>query len=263
MGIYPGISSFYPGFEKTSAARKAYGRQETSGRPASGNKAKGKRDFVEISAEAYEMQGGEEKMSASSGKDTLGISKGSDENSYIIHFSDSAMVSRALARGYITVNGRELPLSDAVKKQLADMDRQAQADRETAYYRYIMEHETAALRQQGETLAKSQKDMIEAYKIAARISRGEKVSSADMKKLMETNPQLYAMAMALRNTEEKKERPDKKGILQEEERTQAGRTQGVSWSEFEWKTYETQMEVSVKETVSVEAVTEGEVLLSQ
>lgn len=266
MGIYSVLGSFYPGFGKTSAARKPYGNGDASGHSVSGKKAKGRRDSVEISLETYEMPGyekqGEEKMSASSGKDTLGISKGAGENSYIIHFSDSAVVSRALARGYITVNGRELFLSDNVKKQLADIDRKAQADREMAYNRYILEHDTAVARQQGQTLAKSQKDMIEALKIAARISRGEKVSSADKKKLMEINPQLYAMVMALKNTAEKKERPDKREIMHKEEQPETGGEQGVSWSDLEWKHYETQMKVSVNETVSVESVAEGEILLS-
>ena len=42
---------------------------------------------------------GQEKITATSGKDVLGITKGDKENSYIVHFSDSAMVSRAVARG--------------------------------------------------------------------------------------------------------------------------------------------------------------------
>ena len=41
----------------------------------------------------------QEKITATSGKDVLGITKGDKENSYIVHFSDSAMVSRAVARG--------------------------------------------------------------------------------------------------------------------------------------------------------------------
>lgn len=33
---------------------------------------------------------------------------------------------------------------------------------------------------------------------------------------------------------------------------------GVSWSQFEWKTYDTQMTVSVEDTVNVEHISEGE-----
>ena len=39
----------------------------------------------------------QEKITATSGKDVLGITKGDKENSYIVHFSDSAMVSRAFS----------------------------------------------------------------------------------------------------------------------------------------------------------------------
>ena len=33
---------------------------------------------------------------------------------------------------------------------------------------------------------------------------------------------------------------------------------GVSWSQFEWKTYDTQMAVSVDDTINVESISEGE-----
>ena len=55
-------------------------------------------------------------MSAASGKDILGITKGDKDNSFVIHFSDSAMVSRAVSRGYITVNGVKLELSEETKQ---------------------------------------------------------------------------------------------------------------------------------------------------
>ena len=46
----------------------------------------GKRDTVEISATAYERNVTGEKMTATSGKDTLGITKGDTDNSFVIHF---------------------------------------------------------------------------------------------------------------------------------------------------------------------------------
>lgn len=82
-------------------------------------------------------------MSATSGKDTLGITRGDRENTFVIHFSDSAMVSRAVSRGYITVNGVDIKLSDEVKKQLTNVNKQAQTDREKAYNKYIMQCRTA------------------------------------------------------------------------------------------------------------------------
>ena len=64
----------------------------------------------------------QEKITATSGKDVLGITKGDKENSYIVHFSDSAMVSRAVARGYVTVNGKEVELTEDTKQQLSNLD---------------------------------------------------------------------------------------------------------------------------------------------
>ena len=50
-----------------------------------------KMDSFEISSEAYNLQENPTKMSATSGKDSLEITKGNSENSYIAHFKDSAM----------------------------------------------------------------------------------------------------------------------------------------------------------------------------
>lgn len=222
-----------------------------------------KTDSVEISSAAYELQGKKENMSASSGKDTLGISKGDGYNDYVIHFSDSAMVSRAISRGYITVNGVDIQLSDDVKNQLTAIDKQAQADRLTAFNQYIMEHEMAVAQQQGETLASAYKDMSEAIKIAAKISSGGKVSSSDMKKLMEINPQLYAMAMALRIMSEGQEKQNGTEMASEEKSAEDNDiVQGVNWSDFEWKSYDTQMTVSMNGSPAVENIKEGEISLS-
>ena len=75
---------------------------------------------------------GQEKITATSGKDVLGITKGDKENSYTVHFSDSAMVSRAVARGYVTVNGKEVELTEDTKQQLLKTDKEASAAREKA-----------------------------------------------------------------------------------------------------------------------------------
>lgn len=109
-----------------------------------------KMDSLEISSEAYELRNNDERISVTSGKDTLGITKGDKENTYVIHFLDSAMVSRAIARGYITVNGVDIELSDEVKNQLTDINKQVQADREKAYNEYIMQNELAVAKQQSE-----------------------------------------------------------------------------------------------------------------
>ncbi len=217
-------------------------------------------DSLEISSEAYELWNYDEKISATSGKDTLGITRGEKENTFVIHFSDSAMVRRAISRGYITVNGVDIVLSEEVKKRLDNVNKQAQADREKAYNEYIMQHELAVAKQQGEAWSKAYKVMSEALEIAAKISKGGKVSSQEAKKLLETAPDLYAMAMASAAISENRA---KESIKREElENVSNGTVQGVCWSDFEWKSYETQMTVSMEGLSVIENVVEGEIRIS-
>ncbi len=224
-----------------------------------------KMDSLEISSEAFELQNSNEKISATSGKDSLGITRGDKENTFVIHFSDSAMVSRAISRGYITVNGIDIQLSDEVKEQLTKVNEQAQADREKAYNEYIMQHEMAVAEQQGETLKKAFEDLSKAFEIAAKISNGGKVSGQEVQLLIETNPQLYAMAMAAAMLSERNERQSEKEVSQLDESSENNSNesvQGVSWSDFEWKSYESQISVSMEEIPKVEDISEGEIYLS-
>ena len=188
-----------------------------------------KRDSVEISTAAYESMGGTEKMSATSGKDTLGITNGDKDNSFIIHFSDSAMVSRAVSRGYITVNGVELKLSEETKQQLLRVDKQAKAEREKAYNDYVMQHEMAVAKQQSETLKKAFGSMTDTVDILEAILNTK------------VTPKQYENASkAYENAQD-----------------------GVSWSQFEWKTYDTQMEISIEDTIKIEDISKGEVILNK
>ena len=95
----------------------------------------------------------QQKLSASSGKDELGISLGDKEVEYIIHFSDSAMVNRTVSRGHLTVNGKKLELSDNQKEALSMADKETEKKRIAAYQQYVMEHEAAVARQQAESLS--------------------------------------------------------------------------------------------------------------
>ena len=53
-----------------------------------------------------------------SGKaDTVEISS----DGYVIHFENSALAHRAVSRGYITVNGTDIKLSDEVKKEIVSV----------------------------------------------------------------------------------------------------------------------------------------------
>ena len=88
--------------------------------------ASSKKDILEISDEAYAAQRNNQ-ITATSGKDILGASKGDKDNTFIVHFADSAMVHRAVSRGYITVNGINIELSDDIKKKLLETDKKAEA----------------------------------------------------------------------------------------------------------------------------------------
>lgn len=216
-------------------------------------------DSLEISSEAYELQNNDEKISATSGKDTLGITRGDKENTFVIHFSDSAMVSRAISRGYITVNGVDIELLDEVKMQLTNANKQAQANREKVYNEYIIQHELAVAKQQSEALSKAYGDMSEAFEIAVKISKGGRVSSWEARKLMETTPDLYAMAMAAAAMPVKRAEQSEIESINEEgaENISSETVQGVSWSDFEWKSYETQMTILMEKTPVIEGVVEG------
>lgn len=202
---------------------------DTNGKPCQVQaKCVKKRDSVEISSAAYGKNAAEKTMSARSGKDILGITKGNTDNSFVIHFSDSAMVSRAVSRGYITVNGVELELSEETKKQLLKADEQAKAEREKAYNDYVMQHEMAVAKQQSEALRHALNgadtiDIIEKLLGKKEISR------------------------------------QKESALKAYENTQYG----VSWSQFEWKTFDTQMKVSVEDTIKVEDITIGEMIIGK
>lgn len=241
--------------------------------PTVNQTATAKTDSLDISAAALaKMDNPDDNgtISATSGKDALPITRGKKAHSFIIHFRDSAMVSRAVTRGYITVNGVDIPLSDEVKKQLTEIDAQAHADREAAFFKRTIDHNLAVAEQQSEVWASAFKDLDEAIEIAAKLSAGRNVSDAEIKKLMEISPQLYAMAMAAKMMAESQERQTEQQDQPETKMTRpepttsnsAAAPQGVSESDTEWQSYETQMTVSMAGTPTVTDVAEVEVTVN-
>ena len=148
----------------------------------------------------------------------LGITSGSDKNTFVIHFSDSAMVSRAISRGYITVNGIKIDLSDETKQELAEVDKKAEADRMRAFNEYVMQHELAVAKQQSESWEKAFQEYSKVIEIMGKMAKGGKERNENIS--------------------------------------------GVEWSEFEWKTYETQMSVSIGKSVTIQGISEGENILN-
>ena len=109
----------------------------------------------------------------------MGITKGDKENSYIVHFSDSAMVSRAVARGYVTVNGKEVELTEDTKRQLLKVDKEASAAREKAYQDYVMQHEMAVAKQQSEAWRKALDGVPDSLRMLLEINNTENVKERE------------------------------------------------------------------------------------
>lgn len=172
----------------------------------------------------------QEKITATSGKDVLGITKGDKENSYIVHFSDSAMVSRAVARGYVTVNGKEVELTEDTKQQLLKTDKEASAAREKAYQDYVMQYEMAVAKQQSEAWRKAIDGVPDSLRMLLEINNTENVPEYSEKQKKQYNDAIKAY--------------DHTG-------------NGVSWSQFEWKTYDTQMTVTFEDSVKVESISKN------
>lgn len=211
--------------------QNTYTEMQSAKKPKAAESKKCDRDSVEISAKAYQ----EEKMTATSGKDTLGITKGDQDNSYVIHFSDSAMVSRAVSRGYITVNGVKIELSEETKQKLKQTDEQAKAAREKAYNEYVMQHEMAVAKQQSEAWKKALGGLPEGLKMLLEVNTdGDRASEQSGKQKLQYDNAMKAYDSA---------------------------NGGVSWSQFEWKTYDTQMTVAFEDTVKVEDISMGESML--
>lgn len=211
-------------------------------------------DSLEISEDAYKLQSENENITATSGKDYLGITRsGKNDNTFVIHFTDSAQVSRTIDRGYLVINGNRIELSDDVKDTLMQTDKQAQEDRESAYYSYILQLNMDVAKQQGETYKKMAEDQAKAMEIARRIAKGGKVPGTDEKKLMEFNPAMYAMAKSAEIMAKTHKQYDT--IYKDDEKT--GETNNSDTSE--WKAYETQMSVSMDGTPQAQEISETEI----
>ena len=152
------------------------------------------------------------------------------KNSYIVHFSDSAMVSRAVARGYVTVNGKEVELTEDTKQQLLKTDKEASTAREKAYQDYVMQHEMAVAKQQSEAWRKALDGVPDSLRMLLEINNTENVPEYSEKQKKQYNDAIKAY--------------DHTG-------------NGVSWSQFEWKTYDTQMTVTFEDSVKVEGISKG------
>ena len=142
----------------------------------------------------------------------LGITMGKTPNSYVIHFDNIALAHRAVDRGYITVNGHDVELSDEIKKRILETSQKAFEDSERATMQYAMQHNAIVARQQAEAWGEESKRMSRAMSVMSKIASGGKVTEADRKFLAEYNPEMYAMAISAGMMSERQKKQEERHL---------------------------------------------------
>ena len=176
-------------------------------------RASNQTDKVEISRAGQEMSQAEI-TAAGSGENKESISftvlRHRDSNRLFVSFDNPAMVSRAVKQGYIEIDGKQVELSDDVKKQLIATNKQLQNAKQAVAMHNMLLHEAANSRRSSDAMKEANDKMSRAMATASRIMHGRKVSPADEKELMEFNKDLYAMAKsAAALAEHRRKRDDK------------------------------------------------------
>lgn len=218
-------------------------------------------DTVEISGTGQEMSkvmhDGEKAADLS-----FNIRRRSD-GSLSLSFDSAAMVSRAVKQGYLEIDGRQLELTDNVKKQLLAASKQIQDTKKSIAMHNMLLRESANARQTSDAMKEANDKMSRAMTTAARIMHGRKVSPSDEKELMEFNKDLYAMAKsAAALAEHRRKRDDKEdekiSAENEEARTREAEPKDYSVEETPIPQTEVQMDVSFEEDIpQVKAVGAG------
>jgi len=149
-------------------------------------------DTVEISSLGKELNQSENEKATSKAEDNdyniaFNIISRGKKNSISISFENSAMLNRAVKQGYIEVDGRQVELSDDVKKQLLATNEQIQNSKKSIFMHNMLLHEAANARQSSDAMREANDKMSRAMTTASRIMHGRKVSPADEKELMEFN----------------------------------------------------------------------------
>ena len=121
----------------------------------------------------------------------------------------------------------ELKLSEETKQQLLKVDEQAKAKREKAYNDYVIQHEMAVAKQQSETWRNAFNNMTDTIDILEGF-----FDTKAMSKQYESALNAYENMQG-----------------------------GVSWSQFEWKTFDTQMKVSFEDVIKIEDISKGEIII--
>ena len=218
-------------------------------------------DTVEISGTGQEMS-----KAMHDGEKAANISfniRRRSDGSLSLSFDSAAMVSRAVKQGYLEIDGRQLELTDNVKKQLLATSKQIQDTKKSIAMHNMLLRESANARQTSDAMKEANDKMSRAMTTAARLMHGKKVSPSDEKELMEFNKDLYAMAKsAAALAEHRRKRDDKEdekiSAENEEARTREAEPKDYSVEETPLPQTEVQMDVSFEEDIpQVKAVGAG------
>lgn len=215
------------------------------------------RDTFEISNAGhseYAQNAQSEHPYAVSGNETLKITqKSSNSKKFVIHFDNSAQLSKIVENGYICVNDVRIELSDSIKKLLTSVDKAVNNSNELAGLSQTMRENIEAAQKQSEASEEFFDKMNKAFEIANRIANGGKVPPADEQLLMDINPELYMMSMIAATMA--KQHKKYETLVEEKNKQQ----ESVPAEPSEITSYETQLSVSLDGTPSVNGVSCAEI----
>ena len=209
-----------------------------------------KTDILTLSSNALKTYKDKVLVPASSGDTTLKATK-DGVNSYTIHFSSESDIKAAIENGSISINGKEVKLSDSMKEQLKAFGEIAQQRHQAEVQRFRMLEEIEETRKSGNSTKKKLDSMLELFTIANKISKGVIVSAEDERKLFKADPKTYALAKT--TSFSAKEFVLDKDIFKKKKETNTINplTKTRDLSKFEPKTYEVQLKVSTSGNPSV------------
>ena len=212
-------------------------------------KAVNNTDTVEISRAGQALNQSAAETQESAPRIAFGVFRKNGANQLTVSFDNMAMASRAMKQGYIEVDGKRVDLSDDVKKRLAATSQEIQKARERVAMENAMRHNAAVARQQGDAMKQATDKMTRAVNTASRIMHGKKVSPADEKELMETNPELYAVVknaaeLAKHRRKQDDAEDERVSAANDEARAREAEPKDYSVEEVEMPRVEVQMDIS-------------------
>lgn len=212
-------------------------------------KAVNNTDTVEISRAGQALNQSAAETQESAPRIAFGVFRKNGANQLTVSFDNMAMASRAVKQGYIEVDGKRVDLSDDVKKRLAATSQEIQKARERVAMENAMRHNAAVARQQGDAMKQATDKMTRAVNTASRIMHGKKVSPADEKELMETNPELYAVVknaaeLAKHRRKQDDAEDERVSAANDEARAREAEPKDYSVEEVEMPRVEVQMDIS-------------------